>query len=114
MGFLALAARSRAIVSPRLVISSVRLRCCCRSRKKLINSTVKTTSEVMSNPSLNFRECHNFFLFSSAILLLRCDPSGMFHECNEVILERQEQVSLANANPTRTPACHGRRFLPDL
>ena len=43
--FLVLAARFRAMVSPRLVISAVRLFCCWRRRIAPTSNTVETTSE---------------------------------------------------------------------
>ncbi len=51
-GVLAPAAKFSAIVSPRLVISAVRLCCCWRRRKRPTRATVSTTSAVMSRLSL--------------------------------------------------------------
>src|SRR5262245_12087978 len=51
-GVFALAAKFSAMVSPRFVISAVRLCCCWRNRIKPTMTTVRTTSDVMSKTSL--------------------------------------------------------------
>src|SRR6266581_7281428 len=55
-GVLALAAKFSAMVSPRLVISTVRLCCCWRKRNRPTRTTARTTSEVMSRLSLAFSD----------------------------------------------------------
>ncbi len=67
-GVLAPAAKFSAMVSPRLVISAVRLCCCWRSRKSPTRATVSTTSAVMSRLSLTLRDTRIAACSTEAVL----------------------------------------------